>query len=780
MISVRKAICVALLLMVTAVHAQDLSVTEVRVQSLGEGAADESFVRAYVSVETGQKLDAIQVSRDIRKLLATQRFSDVRVEVEESTGGIALIYIVHTRQRLAEAIRITGGKHLKAEKIRDLLEIERGDRVDETSLAVAGRKVADEYREDGYPFIKLDWSIDPVADDEGTAIVNLVVDEGKRVALRGTTFTGNQNVSPRSLRRVVGGLAWWNPMRLFGRRKPGQDQLELDKDAIRLAYLERGFLDVTIGEPRQVVSKSGRYTVEFPVNEGDRYELGEVSFAGVTLFKESELERQVTITPGEFVSVVELQRSAQNVRSYYTSQGYLRTTVRQALSCRKSGESGEGVVDITYTVSEGSLTHVRNIFIRGNRVTKEKVIRRELAIYPGEELDERSLRKSERRLRNLGYFANVTTHTEETPKLDEYDLAFEVEEQRTGTFMIGGGFSSIENLVGFIEVTEGNFDIGSWPPKGAGQKLKLRGQFGGQTTVYELSFVEPWFRDKKLSVGFDLYSTKKRYSDYDLERTGGRIRVGKPLRTPFFSRADITYTLEDVHAVETDTNVYFMTDESGLAMTNTYSFESQSGLNSSLSLRLTHEARDSFFFPTRGNRVVANGQVSGGILGGDLAFYELGLKGEQYFPMWRDHVVALRGLVRVVDDYDDTDVQLSYRMFPGGGRSIRGFEYRDVGPKVINANGSYRAIGGKTMITGTAEYIVPVVEKIRLAAFADTGNAWEDAYEVSFDRMATSAGVELRFDIPQFPIRINYSWILGKDSEATDEQRWGFWLGSGF
>jgi outer membrane protein insertion porin family len=141
--------------------------------------------------------------------------------------------------------------------------------------------------------------------------------------------------------------------------------------------------------------------------------------------------------------------------------------------------------------------HVRNVFIQGNKVTQEKVLRRELTIYPGDVYDERQIRRSENRLRNLGYFKRVQYRADPTPALDESDIVFQVEEQRTGSFMVGGGFSSVDKLVGFVEITERNFNIGTWPPKGAGQKLKLRGQFGSTTSQSELSFVEPWLFGRK-------------------------------------------------------------------------------------------------------------------------------------------------------------------------------------------------------------------------------------------------------------------------------------------
>jgi outer membrane protein assembly factor BamA len=204
-----------------------------------------------------------------------------------------------------------------------------------------------------------------------------------------------------------------------------------------------------------------------------------------------------------------------------------------------------------------------------------------------------------------------------------------------------------------------------------------------------------------------------------------------------------------------------------------------------LTLTLVREARDNVFFPSRGHRLMVTGHISGGILGGDTDVYGWELKGEQYFVLWADHVFGLRGRVEVCDEYGDTEsVSVFDRLFAGGGRTIRGFGYRSVGPKVKRETGpeqfEYRTIGGRSLAVGSVEYIVPLVEKLKLALFVDAGNVSEDAYDFGFHTMAASAGLEFRVDVQQFPIRFNYAWILQKDDENTEEQPFGFWIGSGF
>ena len=445
------------------------------------------------------------------------------------------------------------------------------------------------------------------------------------------------------------------------------------------------------------------------------------------------------------------------------------------------------MLDIVFNVTEGSLMYVRNVYIRGNIQTQEKVIRRELSILPGDVLAERSVLTSENRLRNLGYFSRVTDHTEPSPKPEEADLVFDVEEQRTGSFMLGGGFSSVDNLVGYFEISEGNFDISSWPPKGAGQKLRLRGQFGSTTSQGNLSFSEPWFLDRRLMLGLDLNADKASYDEYDRESVGGAITLGWPVHF-FFDRCEARYSLERLKITDiSDTNEY--TRISGDMAGEPFYFTSTNQLKSSLTLAMTRDTRDESFAPSRGNRISLKGYFAGGILGGDEEIYGWEARGEQHFSPWASHVLSFKARAEVADEYGDTvEMPISERLFAGGAgwtRGIRGFSYRDVGPKVmraIPATGSvvYRPIGGRTLMTGSVEYVIPLIEKLKLVLFSDTGDVAEDAYDFNFDSMASSAGVELRLDYRQFPIRVSYAWVLQKDDEHTQEHPWGFSLGSVF
>ena len=770
---------------------QAATLKQVAIRAEGPGPVDEGYVRAHIGVKSGEDLDPARVSKDVKNLLATGRFADVRVEIGESPDGSVLTYVVRPRLRLVGPVKVVGAKVFHAGRIRSILELKAGDLVDDAVLAVRAEKLKEKYRDYHYTDVVVDSALEVVDEKAGTATARVAVKEGAHVREPRIVFSGNKAISSGTLGAAMGVRPWYSPVGWFSSQEFDADRIAAMRQAVMLAYLCKGYLDVRADEP-EWIKKAGdkRPTVRFRVDEGALYKLGKTEIKGASLFPESELSRQVVLRRGEPVSMMEVGKSVEAIRTYYTGRGYLGTVVNYAL---KRGEAPAGtqggVVDVVCSISEGSLVYVRNIFIRGNTVTKDEVIRRELAIYPGEVFDERRVNTSEMRLRNLGYFSRVSSVPESTPAPDKNDLLFEVEERPTGSFMLGGGFSSIDKVMGFVEITEGNFDFRSWPPKGGGQRVMFRGQFGTRSSLAEVSFVEPWLLGQKLALDVDLYSRQNDYSDYDVRLLGCGVGLGSEIRTPFFNRADVRYEIEDSKISNVaDTNTYWtMTDPS-----NAFQFAYSSQLKSRVVMSLTRETRDDFFFPSRGNRVVLTGQISGGLLGGDSETYGWSMKAEQYFPLWYNHVLALLGRLQVVDEYGDKDMQISDRLYVGGGRTIRGFEYRGVGPKVYrditstDSSGksvtqrTYRMKGGRSMATATAEYVIPVVDKIRVALFTDAGNLWEDAHGFSLRKPAASAGVELRLDVPQFPIKISYAWKLAKDEPETETQAWGFWIGSGF
>lgn len=762
-----------ILLVVLALPATALLVKEVRVETAGHGVADRESVLAYTSLKVGDEFNRMAVNRDVKALQKSDRYSSVSADVDSMLGGVVVTYVVDPKLRIGK-LEITGADYLGNKKVRDLLEMGVGDLVDDAGLAVHAQKVRDKYNKKYYPYAKLAWTIEPMK-EPGMALVRITVTEGKRANVKSIRFVGNSKIRSYVLRktmkqRTVNWLSW-----ITGAGQYNPDDLESDVESLRKAYLDQGYLDAVVKQPEITMLNPKKIRIAIPIEEGKQYRVGKIELSGASLFPTNQVAGVIKVHPGDVASVEQIDNSGQEVKDFYGSRGYIRSIVDYNMDVNIE----KSTADVYYKVTEGHLTYIRNIKIRGNSVTKDKVIRRELDVYPGQIYNEVKVRRSERRLRNLGFFSYVNSVPESTAVPDQDDLALDVEEQKTGQFMIGAGFSSVDDIIGFVELSQGNFDIGGWPRfSGGGQKLRMRAQLGTERKDYEVSFVEPWFLNRRLSLGVDLFEHDARFlsDDYNQLNIGGNLTLGKPLGT--YNRVNLIYGLESIDVYDVATNASDLIQQ-----------EAGTRSKSSLTLEVVHDTRNSVFIPTLGNRSSASAMVAGGPLGGETEIYGFTGRSSHFIPLWFDHVFNLRGYAAMVNDYGDLGrVPIFDRLFLGGPRTVRGFKFRDVGPKVLDddSSSSEEPLGGKTAACGTAEYTMPVAEKVRLAAFYDVGIVWADVFKKSDDpevvggdgQVNSAVGVGVRFDFPGFPIQLDYAWPLQTD-EYNDRPsgRFSFWIG---
>lgn len=756
-------------------------VKELTILNDGPGVMDEGFVRMHITTAQGAVLDRQAVAKDVRSLLDTKRFSDVRVEVAQVNDGVKVVFHVAARWRLIEPPTVSGQVAMTEAKIRDILNVGVGDLVDEQLLASRAMKIRQSYADKRMPLTTVATELIPVDKAQGTAKANVAIKEGAYTWLAGVVFAGNTNVSSGTLKSTLDLPSKWWPWNWFRSPSYERDTVETARLMMRDIYMREGYLDATVAEPVCTTAAGGGVIVAYHVNEGPLYRFGRATVGGSAAFNEDKLSPLLAeMRAGEVARSDTVDRVVRAVRDYFGSRGYAYTAVRPIMDRRTT----PGVVNVHIAVTDGQPTNVRDILIRGNSVTKDKVIRRELLVFPGDSYNEPLIRRSERIVNNLGYFESVRSYLESTTVPGSEDLVFEVEEKRTGNLMIGGGFSSTDKGFGYLEISQNNFDLTGWPNvTGGGQRLALKGYLGEKREEVELSLTEPWFLDRKLSLGVETYYTKADYNDYDLKKIGASVGVGQPLVGGI--RMDLRYRLERVEMTNIDdTNEYYHVD----SPTEKYFFadESQDRVESSMTLTLSHDSRDNPFLPRRGARVSVFGGVSGGVLGFDTDIYRAGARFNYYVPVVFNHYLGFNGRYEMVEEYGDTDeVPIGNRLFAGGGRTIRGFEYRDVGPKVkpLNPNSTskkYRPVGGKSLAVFNAEYSIPLAGPLRLAGFFDAGNVWREVRDTDFSNLAMSRGVGLRIDIPFFPISIDRAWVIRKDDPITDTEEWVFSIGRDF
>ena len=745
-------------------------VREIEVRFAGPETVNRAIVLANIQTAVGKPLTRQMAEQDVRNLIATGFFLDVRIVEERVKDGIKVIFHVQGKATLRE-ILYEGNKQYKADRLKRDCTLKVGDILDEQKAHADALKMIELYQKAAYPDVKVE-PITSIDRDTGKAVLKFKVTEGSRVFIQRIEFHGNKAFPALSgflwfqsglLKEMKTKRHWWGSW-LAGTGVLKDEQFQEDLDKIREFYRSHGYIDMEVRGTRIERVGTQWMIVHIDLFEGQQYKVGEITIKDTKLFPVVELRKKLKMTTDQVFTPEGLTKDTKALEDYYGARGYLDTGV---VSTRVPNVK-TGRIDLTYTLHEGQLTYIEKVNIRGNTKTKDKVIRRELAAAPGEIYDTVRIERSVERLKNLNYFSKVDTTPDPTSIPNHRDLTIALEEQQTGTMTFGAGFSSIDNLIGFVEMTQGNFDLFNWPHfTGAGQKLRIRLQVGFERQDYILSFTEPWFMDQKLALGFDLFHHSASYlsTKFNESRTGADVRMEKAINE--FVRATVQYGIQSIHE--------------SVEPLSSAELRSQAGtkIRSGVELGLVYDTRDSVFLTTRGNRTELSAELVGGPFAGDVSVYKVNARTSFYFPFFDKQVLQILAAGGVVDAYGQSkvgaivnedpnpfryprkvdDVPIFDRYFLGGANTLRGFSYRKVGPRDITGE----PIGGNTYFNATAEYSIPVVERVRFAVFYDIGDVWRDSYQVDFGNLKSDAGIGVRLNLPIGPLRLDYGYPLQSD-----------------
>jgi len=371
-------------------------------------------------------------------------------------------------------------------------------------------------------------------------------------------------------------------------------------------------------------------------------------------------------------------------------------------------------------------------------------------VAPGDVFNTVRVDTTKKRLENLGYFAKVETYPEDTDIPGRKDLTILVQEKRTGSLSFGGGFSTVDKLVGFAELTQGNFDIFNWPSfTGGGQKFRLRLQYGTERKDFILAVTEPYFLDRRLSLSGQAFYTEANYlsAQYNQRNYGMLFELRKPINAYMYGT--LGYTLQDIDIFDVDPSASeFIQSQKG------------SSVESKLLGSIVFDSRDNPLLSRRGQRVTFSPMIAGGFLGGDVQIYAFDLEGAQYFHLPWDTILLINGEIATVTQWGSGDqVPIYERLFLGGSNNLRGFPFREVGPQDENGE----PVGGQSMARATFEWTFPIIEKARGALFYDMGFVNSSAWSFGFNHMASDVGIGIRLDLPIGPLRLDYGYPVMRD-----------------
>lgn len=737
-------------------------VREIRIEFAGPRTVDRSVIVSNMRTTVGQPFSQLAIENDVKNLYATGFFTNLRIQTEPVVDGVRVIVVAQAKPVIREII-FRGNEGLKDRALLRKLDFKVGDTLSEAAVALGAKAIRDFYREKAWFEAEVDFRLDE--NKFGRTTVIYTIKEGRRSWVTQIDFEGVTAFEPDELRKVMktrrkDWFSWLNRSGVFD-----PNQFEKDKQAVLAKFNNAGFIDARIDDVVMTFAgeKDREIHLTLKIFEGVSYKVGSVSFEGNAIASQDQLRAVLSMLEGAVFSPAALLRDTDELQKVYGRMGHLDA---QVVSERKANIE-TATIDVHYRISEGSQSFVERVIIEGNNRTRDKVLRRELALAPGDVYDTVRADASKKRLENLGYFDAVDIKYRDTEVSNRKDMIIRVTEKRTGSITFGAGFSTVDSLLGFVELSQSNFDITKFPTfTGAGQKFRMRLQYGLSRRDALISFTEPWFLDQRLSVGTDWFFNESDFlsSVYNQRRYGASFRVARALND--FWTISGKYTFENI-------GIFDVANDASQAIKD----EAGSRTKSSMVVALTYESRDNLFAPTRGEKVEFTFEGAGGPLMGDTNLWRFQVDAIKFWPLPWDLVFSLAGSTGVVDRYGDTSrVPLFDRFFIGGSRTIRGFDFREVGP--LDNNGD--PIGGSTMAYTQAELTFPIYTNVRGAVFFDSGFNNAKVFDYSLSDVHAGVGVGLRLNLPIGPLRLDLGFPVIHNSFNDDTMNFHFDAGYQF
>ncbi len=724
----------------------------------GNKLVDTGLITKQLKTQKGKIFSRIDVDEDIKRLNALNYFSKINVVVDEEKGFKVIFELV---EKLAvDRILFQGNSKIKTKKLRKELTLKEGELLNESKLSADVVKLKELYEKKNYRQIDVKTEI---VNKEETGLVDVIfkIHEGAKIKIKNIRILGALQIKEKKVLKILKTKKkhWYNSGRFE------ELQFKEDLDRLKAFYYQKGYIDIKILDVRENYLRNGsQMLIEIEIHEGHQYKVGEIQLEGNKVFETDVLFQALKLEKGMVYLPESLNNDVKAIRDFYFKEGYIdvKLDVDTVIS-----DKDKDHLNLKYKVIENDIVFVDKIRISGNVKTKDVVIRRELNIQPGQKYDGVEMETAQKRLSNLGIFKNVEVYADTETAGKDRDLIVHLEEDRTGEISFGAGFSSVDNLTGFLELSQGNFDLFN-PPSftGDAQKLKLRSTFGSRVQEFTLDFVEPWLFNRRLLFGTQLFTRSRsfRNSDYSEDRQGFSLRLAKPVFK--YSRGELRYSLENVEVKNvSDTASQFLKSQEGERDV------------SKVGLTLTRDVRDNFFEATRGSKIRTTIEVAG--LGGDVEYYSITFNPDFYFNPWLDHVLIAALQIGNIKAFGNSEeVPIFDRFFLGGARSIRGFKNRDIGPHDFLGE----PLGGTFLYFGTFEYVTPIIEKFKAATFIDYGNLWENFSDVDLSVINVSYGVGLRISLPIGPLRFDYAWPLVTDDfhEGENSGKFMFDIGHRF
>jgi len=723
--------------------APELRIARVEIQ--GNRKIGSSAIEQVLKSRQGGLFSEGDVSADIKAIHKMGYFNNVTADVTIKPEGRILVFNVQEKAMIAE-VKVKGNKAVSTSDIEAVLSIKPKQILNVDKVKADVLKIKELYDGKGYYNAEIQDRIESSGPKDMRVVYE--IKENEKLYIEGISFEGNQTYSDKELRNMLstqekGILHFFTDSGILKK-----EQLKQDVAKLNVFYLNNGFMNAQVGEPIITHDRKGIY-IKIPITEGKRFRVGKVEITGDELtIPRQELMAKLKIAKKENYDREAIMKDIEYLTQACNDEGYAYADVNP----RTVPQEKTQTVDVTFDITKGKHVYFNRIEISGNTKTRDKVIRRQLAITEGELYNTSKLKTSYANLNKLRYFEEIDFQTEKGPDETRTNVNIRVKEKPTGLFSIGAGYSATDGAILTTQISQQNLF-------GRGQSLTLKANLGQESTLYELSFVEPYLLDMPLWSKFDLWNLEREYDSYNLDSKGTGVTLGYPILPKYHITGYAAYrlSLDDVTDIEEDASIY-VKDQEGET------------LSSGITLTLTRDTTDDYIFPSKGSKNSASVEYTGGPLQGDTGFTKYGVTSSWFFPLPLETVLGTRVRGGYMESHSDKKIPIYERFYLGGINSLRGL--RDVGPK----DSSGDVIGGTTMFNVNVDFIFPLIKNAGMKGviFYDTGNSWLSGYH--FDDLRQTAGLGIRWYSPIGPLRLEWGYVLDqKDDESAS--RWEFTIG---
>ena len=746
-----------------AVFAEGEKIAEVTVK--GNRRIESAAILNVITLKAGDTLYSDKTDTDLRAIYKLGHFQDVQAYTEETDKGTVLVYTV-LEKPVVRDIKFVGNKELTSDKLKEALEFRQNAIFSAKDLNKSVVKIKKLYGDEGYYLAEVEPVVEKRSPTEMT--VTLKITEGKKILIRNIRFDGNRAFTDRKLRGVMETKEKWFMSWLTSAGTYKEEVLKNDALLITDFYLNNGYINVKVGEPTiKLTEARDALEVFIGITEGDQFRVGEIGFKGELLEPAAELRKKLKSGQGEIFSRATLRTDIFTLTDVYADKGYAFANVNPLTK----SDPDKKTVDLTFDMEKGELVHIERISVAGNPKTRDKVIRREMRVTEGELYSATGMKRSKQQLMNLGYFEEANIATAKGSSSNKLNVNVDVKEKPTGTFSIGGGYSSLDGFIGQGSIQQANF-------LGLGLKANVSASIGGNSQTYAVGLTDPYFLDTRWTVGADVFRSERDYTDYSRRLTGGDIKAGYPINDFVGTFFMYKYEIKDIYNPTIDYQTVSTKDPANYPLGTT--------TTSSISGSITRNTTDYRLDPSPGMINSLSVEFAG--LGGDNKFARYTGDSTWFHPLYKKLIFSTKLTLGYIQEVGQP-VPIDENFYLGGIYSLRGYKARTVSPikteltkdRFGNQSTGLIYTGGNTEAFGNMEFNFPLIPDVGVkgVAFFDYGNAFNEKDKM-FSTMLMSYGGGIRWSSPIGPLRIEYGIPINPRDIDSRKGRLEFSIGSLF